>query len=276
MSTVRRPWASLWLVLALLGPASFALAQTTPVANSTEAAAEPPSFFTLMVKSSGLIGVVILFMSVYLVALIAWMAMQYRRSVALPERLLEDLRNLLDQRLYTEAFSRVSSDPSFLARVLTVGVKKLPSGSAQAQRAMELASDDVSMAMEHRTTYLATVGTLGPMIGLVGTVYGMIISFRVIASAGSSPQASLLAEGISIALFATLEGIALSIPAIYFHAVFRNRIARLALEVELAAEGLLEQFAPGVRGTMHPLATVMTPPSPGIPTRTALPPAPSA
>ena len=84
---------------------------------------------------------------------------------------------------------------------------------------MEMANDDVTMEMEHRTTYLATVGTLGPMIGLVGTVYGMILSFRVIATAGASPQASQLAAGISTALFATLEGIAMSIPAIYFYAL---------------------------------------------------------
>jgi biopolymer transport protein ExbB len=91
------------------------------------------------------------------------------------------------------------------------------------------------------------------MIGLVGTVYGMILSFRVIATEGSSPQASQLAAGISTALFATLEGIAISVPAIAFYALFRNRIARLSLEVALAAEGLLEQFAPGVRAP-HPLA----------------------
>ncbi len=130
---------------------------------------------------------------------------------------------------------------------------------------MELANDDATMAMEHRTTYLATVGTLGPMIGLVGTVYGMILSFRVIATAGGSPQASQLAAGISTALFATLEGIALSIPAIFFHAMFRNRIARLSLEVALAAESLLEQFAPGIRSP-HPLAaSAVSPqrPSPG-------------
>ena len=65
---------------------------------------------------------------------------------------------------------------------------------------MELANEDATMEMEHRTTYLATVGTLGPMIGLVGTVYGMIMAFRVIAMEGSSPQASQLAAGISTAL----------------------------------------------------------------------------
>ena len=102
------------------------------------------------------------------------------------------------------------------------------------------------MEMEHRTTYLATVGTLGPMIGLVGTVYGMIIAFRVIAVEGPTPQANQLASGISTALYATLEGIAISIPAIFFYALFRNRIARLSLEVGMTAEQLLEQFAPGV------------------------------
>ena len=112
---------------------------------------------------------------------------------------------------------------------------------------MELANEDVTMEMEHRTTYLATVGTLGPMIGLVGTVYGMIMAFHVIAIEGSSPQASQLAAGISTALYATLEGIAISIPAIFFYAIYRNRIARLSLEVGMTAEPLLEQFAPGVR-----------------------------
>src|SRR6185312_12474747 len=162
-------------------------------------------------------------------------------------------------------YQRLTADPSFLARVLAAGVRKLPSGLAQALRSMEMANDDVTMEMEHRTTYLATVGTLGPMIGLVGTVYGMILSFRVIATAGASPQASQLAAGISTALFATLEGIALSIPAIYFYAVFRNRIARLSLEVAMAAESLLDQFSPGVRAP-HPLAAAVAP------LRTSLPP----
>ena len=131
--------------------------------------------------------------------------------------------------------------------MLAAGVRKLPAGLSQAQRACELANESTTMEMEHRTTYLATVGTLGPMIGLVGTVYGMIIAFRVIAVEGSTPQANQLAAGISTALYATLEGIAISIPAIFFYALFRNRIARLSLEVGMTAEPLLEQFAPGVR-----------------------------
>jgi biopolymer transport protein ExbB len=207
------------------------------------------SFLSWMARASGWIGLVIALMSFYLIALIVWMAQRYRPTIAVPRELISDVQNLLEQAKYNDAYHRLVSDSSFLARVLAAGVRKLPSGLSHAQRAMELANEDVTMEMEHRTTYLATVGTLGPMIGLVGTVYGMILSFRVIAVAGSSPQASQLAAGISTALFATLEGIGVSIPAIFFYALFRNRIARLSLEVGMTAEPLLEQFAAGVRMT---------------------------
>lgn len=255
-----------------------------PSASASAAAAEgseagggsgQESFPRLWWKRAGVIEVIIGGMSFYLVALIVWMTFQYRKSVAIPDDLVREVGELLGQKRYAEAYQRLALSTSFLARVLSAGVRKLPAGHAPALRAMEMANDDVTMEMDHRTTYLATVGTLGPMIGLVGTVYGMILSFRVIATAGSSPQASRLAEGISMALFATLEGIALSIPAIYFYALYRNRIARLSLEVAMAAESLLEQFSPGVR-TMHPLAAAATATamsqSPAGPSRSALPP----
>lgn len=249
--------------LFLVVGASTALAQQEGDAPRVEA---QESFLRWMARASGPIGLVILLMSFYLVALVAWMFFQYRREIAMPERLIRDIGDLVDQKKFTEAYGRLAADDSFLARVLAQGVRKLPSGVPAAQRAMEIANEDVTMEMEHRTTYLATVGTLGPMIGLVGTVYGMILSFRVIATAGASPQASQLAAGISTALFATLEGIALSVPAIAFYALFRNRIARLSLEVEMAAESLLEGFAQGVR-MPHPLVASTLGPG-----RSALPP----
>ena len=213
---------------------------TVRAATSRSDSREP--IFNWMIRASGPIGLVIALMSFYLIALVVWMALNYRAPVAVPPELVHEVQGLLDQSKFNEAYQRLLEDGSFLSRVLAAGVRKLPAGLAQAQRAMELANEDATMQMEHRTTYLATVGTLGPMIGLVGTVYGMIKSFQVIATAGSSPQASQLAEGISTALFATLEGIALSIPAIYFYALFRNRIARLSLEVGMIAEPLLEQL----------------------------------
>ncbi|QEH35683.1 Biopolymer transport protein ExbB [Aquisphaera giovannonii] len=241
-----------------------------PSGGDEGAAASRPegqgSMLSWAIRASGPIGLVILAMSFYLIALVAWMALNYRTSVAIPRALAREVDELLEERKFSEAYHRAAASESLLGRVLAAGVRKLPAGMAPAQRAMEMANEDATMEMEHRTTYLATVGTLGPMIGLVGTVYGMIMSFRVIATEGSSPQASQLAAGISTALFATLEGIAISIPAIYFYSMFRNRIARLSLEVALAAEPMLERFAPGVRpqDAAPPQPTVTVPvPMPG-------------
>src|SRR5438045_4183656 len=167
-----------------------------------------------MIRASGPIGLVIAVMSFYLIALVVWMTLNYRPMIAVPPVLVHNVQGSLEQSKYHEAYHRLVAGSELLALVLAAGVRKLPAGLAPAQRAMELANEDATMQMEHRTTYLATVGTLGPMIGLVGTVYGMILAFRVIALEGSSPQASQLAAGISTALFATLEGIGLSVPAI--------------------------------------------------------------
>lgn len=229
-------------------------------ATADDGQGDDESFLAWMIRASGLIGLVIAVMSFYLVALVAWMALHYRTSVAAPPGLVRETRELLDQRRFGDAYNRLEADRALFARVLAAGVRKLPAGIGPARRAMEIANEDATMEMEHRTTYLATVGTLGPMIGLVGTVYGMIKAFRVIATKGAAPQASLLAEGISTALFATLEGIAISIPAIYFYAMFRNRIARMSLEAEKAAEPLLERFAPGVKPQE---ATTAPPAGPG-------------
>ena len=94
--------------------------------------------------------------------------------------------------------------------------------------------------MEQRISYLAIIGQLGPMIGLVGTIWGMIMSFNEIANAaGSQPKPAKVAEGISTALFITLEGVTLAIPAIFFFSFFRNRIAVIAMDANRVADRVI-------------------------------------
>lgn len=234
------------------------LVQTTKVFSQTQtvtpkAAETSETFFQWMVRASGPLGALMLVMSFYLTTLIVWMFFEYRRSRVIPEKLTTDIAELIRLRRFNDIPTRLSADESFLAETLKSGLRKLSTGGlTSAQAAMASTNEAETMAMEHRTTYLATVGTLGPMIGLLGTVYGMILSFRVMATAGSNPQASQLAAGISTALFATLEGIAISIPAIFFYAFFRNRISLLSLEVEIASNEILEAITNGLRPE-HPI-----------------------
>lgn len=247
-------------LIILLAPLMLAASDRARAADPVDVAAteaprpaRPESILWWMARASGPILVIILGMSFYLIAAGAWMAMDYRSSVAMPPALIHEVNELVAAKRFNEAYAKLCLDVSFLARTLASGVRKLPSGLAAAQRAMEMTNEDETMRREHRTTYLATVGTLGPMVGLVGTVYGMILSFQVMATSGASPQAGKLAEGISTALFATLEGISISVPAIAMYAYFRNKIARLSLEVAILSESMLDGFAPGVRKP-HPLS----------------------
>ena len=81
------------------------------------------------------------------------------------------------------------------------------------------------------------------MLGLMGTVQGMIKSFSKIAQSTTSPKPSELAEGISTALFTTLIGLGIAVPAMVFYSILRNRIARYVLEVGMVSEGLMSPFS---------------------------------
>jgi biopolymer transport protein ExbB len=107
---------------------------------------------------------------------------------------------------------------------------------------MQEVGEEESMKLEHRLSYMALIGNISPMIGLFGTVHGMIESFQVIALGGATPNPTELAEGISTALFTTLVGLAIAIPAIAAYNVLRNRVSRLLLEVGVTSENLMSRF----------------------------------
>ena len=246
----------LWLfVMIALTSGFWVLPSRLPAQTESAVAAAPvtETFIAWMIRASGPLGLVMLGMSFYLTALIVWMFLEFRQTRAIPQKLASDIAELSRLKRFSDIPTRISGDDSFLGVVLRAGLRKLPSGGLTgAMSSMAATNEAETMRMEHRTTYLATVGTLGPMIGLLGTVYGLILSFRVMATAGANPQASQLAAGISTALFATLEGIAVSIPAIFFYAFFRNRISRLSLDVEMASGEILESIAQGIRPG-HPI-----------------------
>ncbi len=189
------------------------------------------------IEASGPIGLFLLGLSIYFTALVIKLFMELRVSEAVPASLVEKLETAIKDRKFQEAYDACRDNDSFLARLVRSGVANLPNGRAEAKEAMNATQDEVVTSMESRISYLAIIGTLGPMIGLVGTIAGMIASFQEIATAaGAQPKPEKVAEGISTALFITLEGVSLSVPAIFFFAMFRNRIALMAMESAKVAD----------------------------------------
>jgi biopolymer transport protein ExbB len=130
-----------------------------------------------------------------------------------------------------------------VARVLAAGLSKLNRGYSEAVEGMQEVGEEEAMEMEHRLNYLALIGSVSPMIGLLGTVHGMIMSFSVIAGSTTQPKPSELADGIATALFTTYEGLIVAIPAIIAYSILRNRMNRYVLEVGMVSEGLMSRFS---------------------------------
>ncbi len=185
---------------------------------------------------------VFLVLSFILVALFVMNILSARRDNICPQPLIDGFEANLDEKKYQEAYEMAKADESFLGNVLSAGLAKLSAGYPQAIEAMQEVGEEENMKLQHRLSYLALIGTISPMIGLFGTVHGMIRSFHYIAVGGGTPDPNKLAEGISTALLTTLLGLAIAIPAIAAYNILRNRVERLSLEVGITSEGLMNRF----------------------------------
>ena len=186
---------------------------------------------------------VFLSLSFTLVALFVMNLLTARRENVVPVALVEGFEGHLNEKRYQEAYEMAKNDDSFLGQVLSAGLAKLSAGYDQAIEAMQEVGEEENMKLEHRLSYMALIGSISPMVGLLGTVQGMIASFSVIANATGAPKPSELAVGISTALFTTLVGLFIAIPAIAAYNILRNRVARLVLEVGILSEGLMSRFS---------------------------------
>ncbi|MCX7388868.1 MAG: MotA/TolQ/ExbB proton channel family protein [Planctomycetales bacterium] len=213
-------------------------------ADVTAAPVQSRSFLAYIARACGWFwGPAFLLVSFILVALIMMNMLQVRRDVLLPSQFVEEFEQKLNAKDFQGAYEFARADESFVGRVLAAGMGRLSRGYPEAVEGMQEAGEDETMALEHRLSYVAMIGSIAPMMGLMGTVQGMISSFDKIALSVVAPKPSELADGISTALVTTLIGLLLAIPAMVFHGVLKNRIQRLVLEIGMVSEGLMGRFA---------------------------------
>ena len=221
-----------------------AAAPAADAAAPATAAPASQNFLVWMLEANGyFFGFVFLALSFVTVALITLNVLQVRRENFLPDGFVEDFEAELAAKEYQNAYELAKEDESVVARVLAAGLGRLNRGYPEAVEAMQEVGEDENMTYEHRLSYLALLGAIAPMLGLLGTVSGMISSFQTIAQSTTAPKPAELAQGISQALFTTLEGLAIAIPAMVAYSLLRNRVARHILEVGIVSEGLMQRFS---------------------------------
>ncbi len=243
---------SLSLFIVFLAFANPAIAQ-----DATEAAADTagPSFLGHFLRSIGwTFGTIFVALSICLVALIVMLALDLRLHIAIPPGFVERFADTVNQRKFKEAYDVARLDPSFLGQVMTAGMARLQYGLEDARDAAYNKADSLRSGKDQLINYVAVISSLGPYIGLVGTVYGMILAFMELAKPGATVNANRLADGISHALVVTMVGIGIAVPGLFFTVFFRNRTIRIVKDTENLADDLLTQMYHNSKKAAAPVA----------------------
>ncbi len=222
----------------------------------------PPGFFEI-VFSGGWVGVSIMLFLIALSVTAAYLVIDHlftiRRREIMPDGLAEHVRELLQAGRVSEADQACREHPSFLAFVLLNGIAEVDGGWDAVEKAVEDATAEQAARLFRKIEYLSVLANIAPMVGLLGTVTGMIMCFHRVAISQGTAGAADLAEGIYQALVTTVAGLLIAIPALGAFAIFRNRVDQFVAEAAYLAQ---HAFAPLKR---RRVPTKVRPASPPLP-----------
>ncbi len=180
----------------------------------------------------------LIFASITAVGLIAERLMFLRSSKIAPPALLDVVIKELKQHGVSDAMLAKLADNSPLGRIFSAGLKNIKSSQEVMKESIEEAGRAATHELERFLTTLGTIASISPLLGLFGTVVGMIEIFGSQNTAGNSP--AILAHGISVALYNTAFGLIVAIPSMIFYRHFRAKVDSLSVEMEQQAIKLVE------------------------------------
>lgn len=237
-----------WLVaIGALGVTS-ALAQSAPEGEQTR------SLWRIVLDGLEWPGYLIIAGSVATIMLIVEHFLTVRRSEIAPAEQLKKARQAIERRDLRGCHTLLRQSRTFFAQVMTAALPHATHGvEAMRATAMEKSSE-LGGRMYRKVEYLNILGNLGPLMGLLGTVLGMIFAFGALGDGGSEGggQGGQLARGISLALVNTLLGLTLAVLGIGFYGACRNRIEAFTTEATVEALDLLERLRAAPRNYVDP------------------------
>jgi biopolymer transport protein ExbB len=244
-------WASLGLLLPFaLGPVA-AWGQELPAGAPMEAAE--------LVGEGGLLTVPVLMdrmgwlfyplaaLSVIAVFLIFLYLLIIRRGAVVSDRFMDQADALIRRQDFAGLLSVCNRRGESIARItqktLDFAIKNPTASFEEVREVTESEGSRQASLLNQRITYLADIGAIAPMVGLLGTVIGMILAFDAMASEAVGAQQQLLAKHVSMALFTTAAGLVIGIVSLMFYSIFRGKVQRLISEMEAASTHLMALLA---------------------------------
>ncbi len=214
-------------------PVTFLLAQADNAAGT-----QTRTLLDLLM-AGGVVGFVIVGLSFVGLALIIDGFVRLRRDPLLPDALADEVIDLAGKGRFEEVLSLCRTSDTLLGRTIEAGLEDGRLGLDAVREGMQQQGELEFTALRQRNGYLGLIAAVAPMLGLLGTVVGMISSFRLLGEAQGTARPDELALGISQALVTTCLGLILAVPLTFFFAFFRDRINRLSHEAGGIGDKLL-------------------------------------
>ncbi len=233
-------------------PLDTSIPDSTLMAPQEDAPKAPPKAAEMsildLVKKGGYVGYLIILLSIVSLGLIIDYSILIRRSKILPPKDAAVLKELIAKKDYESIVKLDDKKSSFLIRVAAAGMQETHLGYQSMIKAMEDASEALSAGISRKIEHLNVIGNISPMLGLLGTVIGMLRCFNELAHVAGAIEPKQLAGGIFEALVTTCMGLIVAIPALYCYAIFRNRVDEFTGEAALVAEQLVSSFKKDMPG----------------------------
>ncbi len=205
--------------------------QTSFAAEGAADAPQKTSLFKLVFVEGGFWMYVIIALSFAMIYLIIMAFLEIKKEKFMPALVVEKVGNSINKNDIPGAINICEEEPCMITRILAAGLRAKKRGKEAMEEALAEHGAREASAVRTKISYLNTIATIAPMLGLLGTVSGMIKAFGNIATMGMG-QASVLASNISEALITTAGGLVIAIPAMALFFFFRNRVNDLMVVVE--------------------------------------------
>lgn len=216
----------------------FLAALPFPVAAS-EGGAHGDTFMDLFLLG-GAVSWLLLIASILIMAFAIEAVIKIRLGRLAPPAVYAQLKDAFVSGNYPQAVQICVANPCYLARIVQAGLQRLGRGRDAAEKAMgEVTAKEIN-DLKSNINYLSVIGVVSPMVGLTGTVIGMMKAFKTLGSSGAADPSKLSAN-ISEVLFATAFGLFVAIPGFVLYYVFRNRVQTVAVAVEQQIGHLFEE-----------------------------------
>ncbi len=192
-----------------------------------------------LVRAGGPVGYAIILLSLCGLALVVDAFLRLKEQQLIPANLVSQVHELTGKGRFEEVLTICKTHDSMLGRIISAGLSDGRLGLDAVREGLEQQGVMEVTRLRERIGYIGLIASVAPMLGLLGTVTGMIASFRLLGEAQGAARPDELALGISQALVTTCMGLVVAVPLMFFYAFFRNRITRLGNEAAAAGEKML-------------------------------------